>query len=105
MVDGKNIFDQPVKNNLRTCDSIRKIATSQARLSYNYFKDYYKMIAIDLSKQRTLDADPKSVHQINFTGNLENNASILLIIEEAKETILDFSQGTVKVLYFYFALM
>ena len=58
------------------------------------------MIAIDLSKQQALDADPGATQQINFTANLdrEENTTMLFIIEEAKETVLDFSQGTVKVL-------
>ena len=58
------------------------------------------MIAIDLSKQQALDADPKSIQQINFSGNLERAGSttIFFLIEEAKETILDFSQGTVSIL-------
>ena len=58
------------------------------------------MIATDLSKQHALDADPKAIQQINSTGNLSgtNNRLIFFIIEEMKETILDFSQGTVKVL-------
>ena len=58
------------------------------------------MIAIDLSKQQELDADPKAMQQINFTGNLDREASaiMLFIIEEVKETILDFLQGTGKVL-------
>ena len=50
-------------------------------------KKYYKMIAIDSSKQRALDADPKAMQQINFTENLENNLSIFFIIEEMKKTI------------------
>ena len=58
------------------------------------------MIAIDLSKQQALDADSKAIQQINFTANLDRdgNTTIFFIIEEAKETILDSSQGTVKVL-------
>ena len=58
------------------------------------------MIVIDLSKQQALGADPKSVQEINFTGNLErdNGAIMVFIIEEAKKTVLVFSQGTVKVL-------
>ena len=58
------------------------------------------MIAIDLSKQQALDADPGATQQINFTANLDRaeNTTMLFIIEEAKETVLDFSQGTVKVL-------
>ena len=51
------------------------------------------MIEVDLSKQQALDADPRTIQQINFTANL-----VYFILEEAKETILDFSQGTVKVL-------
>ena len=55
------------------------------------------MIAIDLSKQQALDDDPKAIQQINFTRNLEEESTIFFIIEEAKETVLDFSHGTVKV--------
>ena len=58
------------------------------------------MIAVDLSKQQALDADPRAIQQINFTANLDRagNARVYFILEEAKETILDVSQGTVKVL-------
>ena len=58
------------------------------------------MIGIDLSKQQVLDADPRAMQQINFAGNLDKNGhtTMFFIIEEAKETVLDFSQGTVKVL-------
>ena len=58
------------------------------------------MIAIDLSKQQALDADPRAIQQINFTANLDKdgNTTMFLIIEEAKETVLDFSQGTAKIL-------
>ena len=58
------------------------------------------MTAVDLSKQQALDADPTAIKKINFTANLDRdrNTTMLFIIEEAKETILDFSQGTEKVL-------
>ena len=58
------------------------------------------MIRIDLSKQQALDVDPRAIQQINFTANLDNagNTRIYFILDEAKETILDFSQGTVKAL-------
>ena len=107
MIDGKNVFDQPVKNNKVTYENIRKIATGQGDdyttgwlLGYIYFKNYYKMIVVDLSKQQVLDVDPKAIQQINFTANLdrEGNTRIYFILEEAKETVLDFSQGNVKVL-------
>ena len=85
MIDGKRFFDLLVKNNSGTYDSIQKIATGQrddyiigCLLNYNYFKDYYKMIAIDLNKQQALDVDPKVKYQINFTVNLarEGNEDI-----------------------------
>ena len=73
MVDGKNFFDQPVKSYLKTFENIQKIATGQGYdhatgclLDYNYFKNHYKMIAIDLNKQKVLDVDPKAIQQINF---------------------------------------
>ena len=92
-----------------TQDSIRKISTGQGDdyttgclLHYNYFKKMidYKMIAKNLCKQQALDADPKAIQQINLTRNLDRAAGVtmFLIIEEAKENVLYFSQGTVKVL-------
>ena len=107
VINGENFFDQPIKNNKITYDNMRKIATGQGDdyttgclLDYPYFADTYKMIAVDLSKQQALDADPRASQQINFTANLDRtgNARVYFILEEAKETILDFSQGTVKVL-------
>ena len=107
VINGGNVFDQPIKNNKITYDNIRKIVTGQGDdyttgclLDYPYFKDTYKMIAVDLSKQQGLDADPRAIQQINFTANLDRagNTRVYFILEEAKETILDFSQGTVKVL-------
>ena len=91
----------------KTYENIRKIAighgddyTTGCLLDYCYFKENYKMIAIDLSKQQALDADPRAIQQINFTANLDRagNTRIYFILEEAKETVFEFSQGTVKVL-------
>ena len=107
MIDGRNFFEQPVKNNKVTYENIRKNATGRGDdcttgclLDYIYFKKYYKMIAIDLRKRQALDADPRAIQQINFTANLDRagNTRIYFILEEAKETIFEFSQGTVKVL-------
>ena len=101
MIDGKNFFDQPIKDNKVTYENIRKITTGQrddyaTGLDFIYFKKYYKMIAIDLSKQQALDADPKAIQQINFTANLDRaNTRFYFILEEAKETVFEFSQGTV----------
>ena len=81
-----------------TYDNIQSIAMGQGDdyktgclLDYNYFKKYYKMIAIDLSKQQALDTDPKAIQQINFTGNLAQQETFFFIIEEAREIVLDFS--------------
>ena len=98
MIDGKK--------DMRAYENSQKIAAGQGDdsttgclLDYNYLKDYYKMIAIDLSKKQELSADAKAIFilfiyfkQINFTGNLtrDGNTTIFLIIEEAKETVLDF---------------
>ena len=107
VINGENVFDHPIKNNNVTYESIREIATGQqddyttgCLLDYPYFKDSYKMIAVDLSKQQASDADPRANHQTNFAANLDRtgNTRIYFILEEAKETILDFSPGTVKVL-------
>ena len=114
MIDGKNFFDQPINSMTKTYENIRKIATGQGDdyttgclLDYSYFKDHYKMIAIDLSKQQALDADPRAIQQINFTANLDRNGNttMFFITEEAKETILDFSQGAVKALWMQFFWM
>ena len=92
---------------LKILENIRNICkgsgegyTTSSLLDYPYFKDSHKMIAVDLSKQQALDADPRTIQQINFAANLDRAGStrIYFILEEAKETILNFSQGTVNVL-------
>ena len=97
MINGENFFDQPIKHNKVTYENIRKIATGRGDnytagclLHYPHFKDSYQMIAVDLTKQQALDADPRAIQQIN--------TRIYFLLEEAKETKLDFSQGTAKVL-------
>ena len=106
-INEENFFDQPIKNNKVTNENIRKFATGQGDdsttgclLDFSYFVDTYKMIVVDLSIQQALDADPRAIQQINFTANLDRAGTtrVYFILEEAKETILDFSQGTVKVL-------
>ena len=93
MIDRKNFFDQPLKNDKVTHENIRKIATGRGDdyttgclLDYIYFNKYYKMIAVDLSKQKVVDADPKAIQQINFIANLDRagNTRFYFILEEAK---------------------
>ena len=107
MTEGRNFFDQPIDSMAKTYENIKKVAighgddyTTGCILDYSYFKENYKMIAIDLSRQQELDADLRAIQQINFTANLDRagNTTIFFIVEEAKETIFEFSQGTVKVL-------
>ena len=99
MIDGKNSFYQPGKNDLITYENIRKIVigqgndyTTRCLLDYNYSKNYYKMKAIDLSKQQVLDADPKAISQINFTANLDRagQTAMYFIIEEKKRNRFRF---------------
>ena len=112
MIDSKNFFDQTINNNFKTYENIRKIATGKGDdyatgclLDYSYLNKNYKIIAIDLSKQQAPDADPRAIQQINRAGNLDRagNTAMFFIIEEAKETVLDFSQDTVKVLQVLFS--
>ena len=106
MINGENSVDQLIKDSKVTYENIRKIATGQGDddttgclLDYPYFKDSYKMIAVDLSKQQALDADRRAVQQIKFTANLDraSNTRIYFILEKAKETILNFAEDTVRV--------
>ena len=124
MVYEQIFFDQPVKNNFRTYHNIWEIDTSQeddyttvCLLEYNYTNHYYKMIPIDLSKRQALDVDPKAIQKLIFLKiyilkaikvNINDNTTMLFITEEAKETVLDFSWVTVKVLrifFFYFNIV
>ena len=98
----------------KTYEKIRKIATGKwddyttgCLLDYSYVKENYKLIAVDLSKQKALDADPRAIQQINFSANLDRdgNTKIFFIIEKAKKTVSEFSQGTVKVLWIQFYWM
>ena len=90
---------------MRTYDNIQKIVTGQGDdyvnvclIDYPDFKNSYVIIPTDLGKQQALDVDPKAIKQTNFTGNLNQRARaiIFFIIKEAKETIVDFSQETLK---------
>ena len=77
-INGKNIFDQPINNNTKTYENVRKIASGQGGayttgclLDYLFFKENYKIIAIDLSKQQALDDNSRAIQQINLSGNLD----------------------------------
>ena len=72
-------------------------------MNFAYFKNNYKLIAADLSKQKVLDADSRAIQQIIFTGKIKATVAntrviIYYILEQSKETMLEFSKGTTKVL-------
>ena len=71
--------------------------TTVSLLDYNYFDKHYKLVALDLSKQKEFDADPRAIQQIEFKYMLETNSTISWVLEKSKETILEFYKGTVKV--------
>ena len=105
LIDGRNFYDQPINDSIRKYDEIRKIATGKVDnyatgclLDYDYFKKNYQLIAVDLSKQRELDADPRAIQQIEFIGMLKTRSNVFTILEKSKETILEFYKGTAKVM-------
>ena len=105
LIDGRNFYDQPINDKIRQYDEIRKFVTGKGHnyatgclLGYKYFKDFYKLVAIDLSKQKELDADPRAIQQIEFYGKLSTDAFVLFILEKSKETVLEFYKGTAKVM-------
>ena len=110
MTDWRNFYDQPINDLIKQYDEVRKVSTGYGDdyttgclLDYAYFKDNYRLIAVDLSKQKALDADPRAIQQIIFTGKIkatEANTRVIIyyILEKSKETILQFSKETTKVL-------
>ena len=99
LIDGRNHYDQPINDQIKKYDEIRKIATGKGDnyatgclLDYQYFKDHYQLIAVDLSKQKELDADPKANQQIEFYGKLGTDSQVCTVLEN------QFDKGTTKVL-------
>ena len=71
--------------------------TTGTLLDFNYFKKHYKLVSVDLSKQKELDADPRAIQQIEFKYMLGTTSTIYLVPEKSKETIVEFYKGTAKV--------
>ena len=97
-------FDLPVKTEEEAYEKIIDISknnkyTTGNLLDYDYFKKYYKLIAIDLSKQQVLQENEDLIQQINFIGRLEEAAHVFIIIEKKEHTILEFSQNFANILY------
>ena len=104
IIDGRNFYDNPIESDIEKYKELKKVMigkgeyyTTGSLIDYDYFKKYYKLVAVDLSKQKELDADPRAIQQIEFKYILETNSTIYWVLEKSKETILEFYKGTVKV--------
>ena len=104
-IDGRNFYDQAINDSIKQYDEIRKISIGQGDdyttgclLYFAYFKEKYRLMAADLSKQKGLEADLRAIQQIIFTGKASANVVVYCILEKSKETILEFSKGTRNVL-------
>ena len=104
IIDGRNFYDNPIESDIEKYRELKKVMigkgedyTTGSLLDYDYFKKHYKLVAVDLSKQKELDADPRAIQQIEFKYILETNSTIYWVLEKSKETILEFYKETVKV--------
>ena len=104
IIDGRNFYDNPIESDIEKYRELKKVMigkgedyTTGSLLDFNYFKKCYKLVAVDLSKQKELDADPRVIQEIEFKYMLGTNSTIYWILEKSKETILEFYKGTVKV--------
>ena len=109
MIGERNFNDQSINDSIKQFDEVRKVSTGQGDdyttgclLDYAYFKDNYKLIAVDLSKQKALDVDLSAIQKIVFQvvvgGNINTKIRLYTILEQSKETVLEFCEGTTKVL-------
>ena len=104
IIDKLAFFDLPIKTEEEAYEKIIDISRNNEYaagnlLDYDYFKKYYKLIAIDLSKQQELQENEDLIQQINFIGKLEEAANVFIIIEKKENTILEFSQNLGNVIY------
>ena len=104
IIDKLAFFDLPIKTEEEAYEKIIDISrnneyTTGHLLDYDYFKKYYKLIAIDLRKQQVLQENEDLIQQINFIGRLEQAANVFILIEKKEHTILEFSQNFANVLY------
>ena len=104
IIDGRNFYDNPIESDIEKYRELKKVMigkgedyTTGSLLDFHYFDKHYKLVAVDLSKQKELDADPTAIQQIELKYMLETNSTIYWVLEKSKETILEFYKGTVKV--------
>ena len=99
LIDSRNFYDQPINDQIKKYDEIRKITTRRGDdyttgclLDHQYFKSHYQLIVINLSQQKEFDADPRAIQQIEFYGKLETNSQVCTVLEKSKETVLGFKK-------------
>ena len=104
-IDGRIFYEQLINDLIKQYDEVRTISTGQGDdyttgclLDFAYFEKNCRLIPADLSKQKALDADSRAIQQIIFTGKTDNAIMVYYILEQSKETMLEFSKGTLKVL-------
>ena len=103
IIDGRNFYDNPIEGNIEKYRELIKVTigkgedyTTGSLFDFNYFDKHYKLVAVDLSKQKELDVDPRAIQQIEFKYMLGTNSTIYWVLEKSKETILEFYKGTVN---------
>ena len=108
MIDGRTFYDKPINDLIKQYDEVRKVSTGQVDdhttgclLDYAYFKDNYRLNVLDLSEQKTLDADPRAIRKILFQGKPGQKLRLYTILDKSKEAILEFFKRTAKVLREY----
>ena len=96
IIDGRNFYDNPIESDIEKYRELKKVMvekgednTTGSLFDFNYFDKHYKLVAVD--------ADPRSIQQIEFKYMLGTNSTIYWVLEKSKETILEFYKGTVKV--------
>ena len=104
VIDKLEFFDLPIKTEGEPYEKIIDISrnneyTTGNLLDYDYFKKYYKLIAIDLRKQQVLQENEDLIQQIKFIGRLTEAANVFIIIEKKENTVLEFSQNLANVIY------
>ena len=104
IIDGRNFYDNPIESDFEKYRELKKVMigkgedyTTGSLLDFNYLHKHYKLVAVDLSKQKELHADPRAIQQIEFKYMLGTNSTIYWVLEKSKETTLEFYKGTVKV--------
>ena len=104
IIDGRNFYNNPIESEIEKYRELTKVMigkgehnTTGSLFDFNYFDKHYKLVAVDLSKQKELDADPIAIQQIEFKYMLRTSSTIYWVLEKSKETILEFDKGTVKV--------